>query len=379
MIEQKNLFFQNTGKMLPTSPQVNVGKLEQVFSANASSYKYFLLRALLQLFKNKVASKPQYTGKISFAELEVEMLVNAWFPVLYFKLNLGKYDKVTDLLKSIQDLVLPLESYSTAFIRRALQKEEVSQRTRNSDLTRYAPNRLLTPWFVDDLTGLHDWKKDPLIKELSNSKFDELRPLYRLLTEEKALELHYEWMVYFTHNLGIVEGWLDMQWLRFLQRRNPNVPALGNKLWFLPQRIDMKRQRDFWRPLIASQFHCIYTNSIVDPNDFALDHFLPRAWVGHDQLWNLVPTNKSLNSSKGMNLPPNNLIQSLAKSHFRIIEFTRQTLPGQWHKRVEDYELGLNVSINTLINQEKLYEAFKNTVGPQMKMAKLRGFPAWKR
>lgn len=37
--------------------------------------------------------------------------------------------------------------------------------------------------------------------------------------------------------------------------------------------------------------------------DISLDHFVPWSFCAHDELWNLVPTTKSINSSKSNNLP----------------------------------------------------------------------------
>lgn len=41
----------------------------------------------------------------------------------------------------------------------------------------------------------------------------------------------------------------------------------------------------------------------MDTGDVSLDHFVPWSYVAHDELWNLVPTTKSLNSSKSNDLP----------------------------------------------------------------------------
>ena len=35
----------------------------------------------------------------------------------------------------------------------------------------------------------------------------------------------------------------------------------------------------------------------------SVDHFVPWQYVAHDELWNLHPTTKSINSSKSNNLP----------------------------------------------------------------------------
>ncbi|WP_162341178.1 HNH endonuclease domain-containing protein [Cyclobacterium salsum] len=48
---------------------------------------------------------------------------------------------------------------------------------------------------------------------------------------------------------------------------------------------------------------CIYSNEEMSMENFSIDHFIPWSFVTHDQLWNLIPTSRSVNSSKGNNFP----------------------------------------------------------------------------
>jgi hypothetical protein len=41
----------------------------------------------------------------------------------------------------------------------------------------------------------------------------------------------------------------------------------------------------------------------LKPKDISLDHYVPWSFVVHDQLWNLIPTTKSVNSKKSDLLP----------------------------------------------------------------------------
>lgn len=49
--------------------------------------------------------------------------------------------------------------------------------------------------------------------------------------------------------------------------------------------------------------NCIYTNRKLAIGDYAVEHFVPYAFVSHDLLWNLIPADKSFNSSKCDKLP----------------------------------------------------------------------------
>lgn len=47
----------------------------------------------------------------------------------------------------------------------------------------------------------------------------------------------------------------------------------------------------------------IYGHNEIETGDMSIDHFVPWSYVAHDELWNLHPTTRSINSSKSNNLP----------------------------------------------------------------------------
>jgi len=89
----------------------------------------------------------------------------------------------------------------------------------------------------------------------------------------------------------------------YLQVKNPNVPDIPNKLIKLPVRKALTEQRKFWDIVLAElgRVNCIYTNKKLVVGDYAVEHFLPYAFVSHDLMWNLIPADRSFNSSKAIN------------------------------------------------------------------------------
>lgn len=47
----------------------------------------------------------------------------------------------------------------------------------------------------------------------------------------------------------------------------------------------------------------IYTGKELKLSSISIDHFVPWSYTASDELWNLIPTEKSVNSSKSNNLP----------------------------------------------------------------------------
>ena len=53
----------------------------------------------------------------------------------------------------------------------------------------------------------------------------------------------------------------------------------------------------------TTNIHDIYGDQSLTDIKISIDHFVPWSYVAHDELWNLIPTTKSINSSKSNHLP----------------------------------------------------------------------------
>ena len=368
------------GTYLPPASLVDVGKLKALFKSRVSSYKFLLFKAILQHLDRSNKSREAFS--LSIADLRTEMLVYAWYPAQVFKLNFGSHDTVGESLQRIHSDLFGNEEITSEERARQLFQQHADNikslvRSGQRDPIEIAKYRILTPWFDGMLTNKPKRLKRQIISEKSRELFMDMMPLYKLDVDRGQVQLHPDWVDYLRLNFGIVEGWLDMQWLRYLQRNNPNVPSLATKLWTIPHKRDsLKRQRGFWQPMLDAGFNCIYTGETVSANNFALDHFLPWAWVGHDQLWNLVPVSREVNSTKGARLPEAGNIDRLADAHIRIIEYTIDQHRNASTK-LDDYMSGLNIAIRKQVNEARIREAYRNTVEPQLRMAEDRGFQRW--
>lgn len=367
---------------LPRAGKVNVSCLEGLFSKTTNSYKYVFLKAVIE----SVCSSGEDSGpvRLEVRDLRDEMLLLSWFPTAAFKLNFGSTDMTGRGVELVRDRLLDgadIDGIGQARDAMRENREEVQElmAANGVRLTRYVIFKLLTPWFHDILqrSGRTHWERSGMIRQLSRERFGELKPLYRIEEGDGAITVHPDWVAYLRENMGVVRGWLDMQWLTYLQGRNPNVPNLARKLWIPPpQRTQLGRQKNFWLPAVREGFRCIYTGETVPASGFALDHFIPWRWIGHDQLWNLVPVSSEVNSSKGALLPALGLVEDLAEAHVNAIDVNlrRSRFSGD---RFEDYLSGLNVRIDRDLNPDLIRQSYRNNVLPQLQMAADRGFRTW--
>lgn len=70
------------------------------------------------------------------------------------------------------------------------------------------------------------------------------------------------------------------------------------------RRLD--QARNLWRTTVeitGKPIKEIYTGKEISLDTLSIDHFVPRSYISNDELWNLTPMSKALNSSKNNRLP----------------------------------------------------------------------------
>ena len=121
--------------------------------------------------------------------------------------------------------------------------------------------------------------------------------------------------------------------------------------------------------------NCIYSGEALSPDAFSLDHFLPWSYVCHDQLWNLIPANRSANSSKGKSLPDTEQLEAFIIEHHRALNISRRVFgEGKWLSVTESYVDGLGIPVSSLLDLNKLQEAYRNRMNPLIALASQLGY-----
>jgi hypothetical protein len=166
----------------------------------------------------------------------------------------------------------------------------------------------------------------------------------------------------------------------FLQVRNPNVPAIPNKLIRSDVRNSLTKQHNYWDKVmeIGGPICCIYTNKELHPNDYDLDHFIPWSFVSHDLLWNLIPSDGSINSSKNNKLPDLDFyLPKLAAMQHRSLQLMLKANPK--NKVLEDYtSLGFSAKDMADMSSDRFREVYERTFNPINQIALNMGFETWK-
>jgi hypothetical protein len=158
----------------------------------------------------------------------------------------------------------------------------------------------------------------------------------------------------------------------YLQSKNPNVPDIPNKLIKSPVRKGLTEQRrNFWDIVLneLGSVDCIYTNSKLTVGNYAVEHFIPYAFVSHDLIWNLIPADKSFNSSKSDKLPS---LDHYFEPFYKLQQSAKEIIQYKFPKNkfLDDY---LTI-FPTLENEHFNHQKFLDLLQPLVTIANNNGF-----
>jgi hypothetical protein len=363
---------------LPDCGNLDIGTFSRLLDDTKNSYKFLFFLSLLDILSSRFFKT---TSSISLQELAIEMLVNAWYPHSVFRLSFGLQDKVADELDRLRlhfnESILKITENNKITIREAIKNKDIDDK-----LIRYVPFRLIRPFFKQ-LRGLKDQQVNSEVKNAADILFEDNKPLYKFNQDATAILVHPEWAYYIQINYQVIRGWTSWKWLQYMQKKNPNTPAIVNKLFPPRERESLQRQTYYWRTVIenSQDLRCIYSNQILDIDDISLDHYLPWSFVAHNQLWNLIPVPKSVNSSKSDNIPNNVYFEKFIHTqHIGLTVFHSHSPERKWNNYIESYLVDLGFSDKEdLLNLESLRNQYELKLKPLIALAVSQGFNSdWK-
>ncbi len=361
---------------LPKSKFLPINHLAAVFSNTTNSYKFFWFLVIMDNVKSGMM-------KIAIDDLIIDMIGEVWYPINYFKLSFGRQDQFEKTIKEIQlKLGCPKDISKQELKIQLIKNKETSEISQLIHrLTRWVPQRFLRPWFTDELRGMLDHYVNRAIIERSDRDFVNTKnpSLYRF-TNENMIEISPLWKDYMQLHLSILNGFIYWHLINYLQKCNPNVSNITTKL-FPPEHRQLSSARKFWNKYITAkgQIKCIYSAQPIMINNYSIDHYLPWSFTGHDQLWNLVPTLKSVNSSKSNNLPSEKYLNNYILQQYDAFH-TVFSKVSERSKLLEDYSVLFQLTLNEINAMKKVEftEQMLDSVRPQLQIAKNMGFqPNW--
>ena len=204
---------------------------------------------------------------------------------------------------------------------------------------------------------------------------------------ETSILLDDAWSRMFADQCEILLGWIRYQKVRYLQNRNPGVPGIIYKLE--PENAGIRKlqnARKLWTMVMdRREILDIYNGQRLNDIGFDLDHFVPWSYVASDELWDLLPMDSSLNSSKSNRLPVwDQYFRNYAENQFRMYEtvFTDASVRSQFEKCRKDNLTSIWGAEELYIpnhNQTEFMNILEKNLRPVYDAAKQQGYGLWKR
>ena len=348
---------------LPQNNKLPIPALAGIFSNTTATYKFYWFVTLLD-----IVVKERKT-RISFWEIIAGMVAESWYPIHYFKISFGKSDSLFDKSLEIQNAFqISIESDKDKIKKYLLDNLNGIKKFLRV-FTLNVPYRFLSPWIK------YTYDEDVVAK----SQRFENDCLYAIYGDE--IVINDNWVEYLTEHYTILRDFAFWTLTEFLQKRNPNVPDVPSKLIKPILRDSLTKQHKFWDAYIETvgSIRCIYTNKPSIAKDYDLDHFIPWSFVSHNLLWNLLPADSSINSSKSNNLPPLDIyLKPYAELHHKALKTIYPKNPN--NKILEDY-LTVYDSVGELVrmSDDDFCNVFQKTFSPLAQIAENMGFKYWER
>lgn len=365
---------------LPCQDVLPIDKLAGAFVDVTNSYKYYWFLAILE----QLEKKPN-ESLMSIDDLALRMLSLVWYPLDFYKLSFGKQDGFKSIAKSVSKLIHINSSPKEPDLFNIL-KQDIKPVVLNSvyqdikKLIRYVPYRFQRPFIAEETKGLRDVQVNAKIVSLASKKFTSPggKIMYLYIENESKIKIHSLWLAYLQRHLYTLRGFIYFEIVRFLQKNNPNVPGLSEKL-FSPRERSLRVATKVWEVYLKlnKSYTCPFSFMQVDHNEFSLDHFVPWSYVVHDLSWNLLPIPKRINSSKGNSLPSlSEYLSGFCSRQFHLFNFLLNTNLPFAQTLLEDYVnlFGQDLSSLRTIDEEAFSRRLAETIKPLVQVATNLGF-----
>ena len=228
---------------LPHSDILDIAHFSRLFDNKSECYKLFWFQAIARKIK-------EGQKIITFEALINEMIADAWYMVLEYRLNLGPNDaleRVVHRLGEISNMKSCEKKEVVLEYLEACNDKEVIAMKRT--LSQNVPYRLQAP-FMESMKG-KEWNRSG--KNLAERINQEQRLMYYFLRFSglnTQIQIQGEWADYIERNYEIIQGWVELNLIQYLQRRNPSVPGIVDKL-YPPKERNLEKVKKYWK-MIAS-------------------------------------------------------------------------------------------------------------------------------
>lgn len=304
---------------------LNIDGFSKMMKSPSYCYKFYWLEAIIQLISE---GKTEST----FDEIIDEMITNAWYSVREFHIHLSGMPLDGQIKDGLERAVLLLTELSELSanaskveIKNAIKQYNKELKTTKEQLTHMVPYRALAGFFTRSNEKVNWNSANRMTAYIQKFNKEVLTLPYILGTSSKLKKEVYfqqDWIKMIQDHTVNILGWIQYEKVKWLQNNNPEVPGLVYKLTPTEEKVrKLKKVRDLWQDIMEVQeIRDVFTGQPME-GKYDIDHFIPWSFVMNDELWNLMPMDASLNSSKSNRLPKwNPFFQNFAQNQYLMYQ-----------------------------------------------------------
>ena len=352
-------------------------------------YKFYWLEAIVKLISE---DKKEAT----YDEIINEMIANAWYSVLEFHVHLSGIWGDGEIKDSLEKAVLKLQKLSD--LPGNASKVEIKNKIAEFDkelhgekmvLTQNVPYKALSGFANRGSEFINLNSSAGRMMAYYNRINEMVNPLPYTFGEQKGLErkiiFHESWIKMIQDNMVSILGWIQYEKVKWLQNNNPEVPGLVYKLAPLDDKMrKLGNVRKLWTAILEStNIVDIFKDEPIRAEAYDVDHFIPWSFVMNDELWNLMPMDSSLNSSKSNRLPQwEKFFMKFAQNQYVMYELVHEKA------RIRKlYELCYRDNLHSIWasqelyrkgnSKEEFYGILERNMRPVYDSARRQGYEFW--
>lgn len=271
-------------------------------------YKFYWLEAIVNLISEGIQNT-------TFNAIIDEMICNAWYSVREFHIHLSGILSDGLVRDGLERAVLKLTELSDlpanaskVEIKNAISGYNAQLKASKEQLTNMVPGRALAGFFKESEEEV-PWGSSRRLTEYVR-QFDSTRIRLPYIFGDssklkKEVYFNSDWMEMIQDNTVNILGWIQYEKVKWLQNNNPEVPGLIYKLAPMDEKMrKLNHVHKLWDGILKlCEIRDVFTGNPVTAKKYDVDHFIPWSFVMNDELWNLMPMDSSLNSSKSNRLP----------------------------------------------------------------------------
>lgn len=290
-------------------------------------YKFYWLEAIIQLISEDKRDA-------TYNEIINEMIANAWYSVLEFHVHLSGIYGDGEIKDSLEKAVLKLHKLSSLpsnaskiEIKNKIDEFSTELHREKMTLTQKVPYKALSGFANRSSEYIDLDSSAGKMRAYYNRINDIVSPLPYTFGDQNGLErkiiFNELWIQMIQDNMVAILGWIQYEKVRWLQNNNPEVPSIVYKLAPMDDKMrKLGHVRKLWEGVLdLASIVDIFRDEPIRRDTYDIDHFIPWSFVMNDELWNLMPVDSSLNSSKSNRLPEwDKFFVRFAKNQYTMYE-----------------------------------------------------------